>query len=109
MYIFSHEGHPVGARKYAAHALELDFLFGNFTRTERTPANQLLCAQLGGAWSNFARDKVPSTPDLPEGWPSYTLDARATMIFDTPFSYVENDPFGSERELWNQFAGEPRQ
>jgi carboxylesterase type B len=105
MYVFAHEGHPVGDRKYAAHALELDFLFGNFTRTERTPANHLLCAQLGGAWSNFARDTRPDSPDLPAPWPAYDLTDRTTMIFDTPESRVENDPFGGERLLWNAVGG----
>jgi para-nitrobenzyl esterase len=33
------------------------------------------------------------------GWPQYTLDARATMVFDD-VSGVVNDPFQMERELW---------
>jgi para-nitrobenzyl esterase len=57
-----------------------------------------LAAQMSAAWAAFAHDGDPSHSALPK-WPSYSLDERATMIFDDECT-VENDPLSAERELW---------
>jgi para-nitrobenzyl esterase len=46
----------------------------------------------------FARGGNPNTAALPE-WPAYSLDRRATMVFDVP-SQVVDDPFGEQLRAW---------
>jgi para-nitrobenzyl esterase len=46
----------------------------------------------------FAKTGDPNHAGLPR-WPAYTLERRATMIFDAR-SRVENDPRRWERELF---------
>jgi para-nitrobenzyl esterase len=50
---------------------------------------------LSGAWAAFARTGNPSQKGL--AWPAYTLDQRATMVFDGPKSEVVHDPDREER------------
>jgi para-nitrobenzyl esterase len=48
----------------------------------------------------FARTGNPNNPHAPK-WPAYSLDKRATMIFDLP-SRIEDDPRGRERRYLGQ-------
>jgi para-nitrobenzyl esterase len=61
-----------------------------------------LASQINPAWVAFARDGDPGHPALPP-WPPYTLDERATMIFDYECA-VQDDPHRSERQLWDAIA-----
>ncbi len=56
-----------------------------------------LSKQLSGAWAAFARTGNPSQKALP--WPKYTLDQRATMMFDVKESKAVNDPDKDERVM----------
>ena len=48
----------------------------------------------------FAKAGDPNRPGV-EAWPRYTLDKRATMIFDVR-SRVEYDPRRWQRELFSR-------
>lgn len=103
MYLFTWETPVLNGRLKSCHALEIPFVFdnlalaGNFTGTdlERFP----LAEKMSEAWMTFARMGVPGARDLPS-WPAYTLEERATMIFDT-VCRVEYDPDGELREAWS--------
>lgn len=66
-------------------------------RLVRYPESEQLSKQLSGAWAAFARTGSPSQKDLP--WPAYTLEQRATMMFDASESRAVNDPDHDERLL----------
>ena len=55
----------------------------------------------GHEWRPRLSLPIPVTQIMRElvKWPTYTLDDRPTMIFDTPSS-VRSDPFGAERLVW---------
>ncbi|HTG73525.1 MAG TPA: carboxylesterase family protein, partial [Terriglobia bacterium] len=61
------------------------------------PESEKLSKQLSGAWAAFARTGDPSQPNLP--WPDYTLDQRATMMFDVTESKALDDPDKDERVM----------
>lgn len=98
MYLFCwDDGGPLGA----AHALEIAFVFDNLGRflvPEITPDRQVLAEQMSGGWVSFARTGRPDHPGLDE-WPTYSLESRATMIFDRECR-VEEDPLGDVRHAW---------
>ncbi|MEX0901845.1 MAG: carboxylesterase/lipase family protein [Pseudohongiellaceae bacterium] len=83
------------------HAMEIAFVFSHAdtvplsgTRADR---HELETA-MSEAWISFARTGNPSHAAIPE-WEPYSLDQRATMIFDVPSSLL-NDPRRSERLVW---------
>ena len=55
-------------------------------------ATELLSDQMQRAWIAFAKSGNP-------GWPAYDTTTRPTMMFDVQ-SRVVNDPFGAERQIW---------
>jgi para-nitrobenzyl esterase len=59
------------------------------------PESEQLSRHLSAAWAAFARTGNPSQKGLP--WPAYTLEQRATMIFDVKQSKAVNDPDRDER------------
>ena len=59
------------------------------------PETERLSRQLSGAWAAFARTGSPSQKSL--AWPAYTLEQRATMVFDAKESKSVNDPDREER------------
>jgi len=61
------------------------------------PESEQLSRQLSAAWAAFARKSDPGTKALP--WPAYTVEERATMIFDADKSEVINDPNSEERKM----------
>ena len=61
------------------------------------PESEQLSRQLSSAWAAFARKSDPSTKALP--WPSYSVDKRTTMVFDSDKSEAINDPNGDERKM----------
>lgn len=74
----------------AKHADDIGLVFG--TSPDPTPAHQAMSDRMMDAFVRFARTGDP-------GWPTYELDERRTMIFDT-VSRVENDPRKWERDLF---------
>jgi len=61
------------------------------------PESEQLSKQLSGAWASFARNGNPSQKGL--AWPAYTIQQRATMVFDAAKSEAVNDPNGEERRF----------
>lgn len=74
----------------AQHTDDIALVFGTLPRP--TPARVGMSAQMMDAFLRFARTGDP-------GWPAYTLDRRATMVFDT-VSKVADNPRAWERELF---------
>ena len=52
-------------------------------------------------WRAFSRTGVPGS-----GWPAYTHDERAVMVFDRR-SHLEFDPHADRRQAWQGFALRP--
>jgi para-nitrobenzyl esterase len=59
-----------------------------------------LSKQMHDAWGAFATTGDP-------GWPRYTKDGQATMIFDPAGPYLAGDPFRAVREAWSGLDWQP--
>jgi para-nitrobenzyl esterase len=97
MYLFCYGVPPVGA----THGLEIPFVFDNVNEASlmKPTANRTrLADQMSEAWLAFARTGDPVHPGIPD-WPRYTLDERATILFDRQTT-VAADPLGKPREAW---------
>jgi para-nitrobenzyl esterase len=103
MYLFSWETPILDGRLKSTHALEVPFVFDNLARSDTltgtAPSRFPLAVTMSEAWLAFARNGDPSTPGL-TSWPAYTLERRATMIFDQK-CYVEDDPGSELRQAWS--------
>jgi para-nitrobenzyl esterase len=86
MFYFTYGPPILDGRFKAFHTAELPLAL----RLVYYPESDGLSRQIAGAWAAFARTGDPSLPGLP--WPAYTLDQRATMIFDATDSHVTHDP-----------------
>lgn len=120
-YIFTYESqrivpgtqHKVGA----AHAMEIAYKFDLIQSSERTsgadaqqtatrtmmdagPDSVKTADNMSQMWSTFARTGMPGAKGQPE-WPSYDTAKRATMLINAECK-VMDDPFGLERNLWEQ-------
>ncbi len=92
---------PIGA----FHGLEQPFVFG--TRRihalgpliEDGPEAKALSRRMREAWAAFARVGNPRSP-LVGSWPSYTVEDRATFVFDAS-TRVEHAPRDAERRFWD--------
>jgi para-nitrobenzyl esterase len=101
VYLFAWETPVLGGRLRSCHTLEIPFVFDNVGPAEITgsdPARLPLGRTISRAWLAFARHGRPGHDGLPD-WPVYSTAKRATMIFDTTCR-VENDPYGTERRVW---------
>jgi para-nitrobenzyl esterase len=101
MYMFAWETPVLGGRLKAPHALEIPFVFDTLAVSaiagdgpERFP----LAERMSKAWLAFARSGDPNHGGLPK-WPAYSLEERATMIFDKECK-IERDPLREERLAW---------
>ena len=85
----------------AAHGYEIAFVFDNARPPVMRPSESRteLAARMSEAWIAFARGGDPNHAGLPK-WPAYSLDERATMVFDRGECKVENDPSAVERRIW---------
>jgi para-nitrobenzyl esterase len=86
----------------APHAVELPFVFDNVDVSAGLvgsgPEQEHMAKVMSHSFAAFARSGDPNTADLPH-WPVYTLEKRATMLFDnTPT--VAFDPNSRKRQLW---------
>jgi len=61
-------------------------------------ASRAAVGQVNPAFVHFAQNGDPNQPAIP-GWPAYSQDKRATMVFDFE-CHVENDPWSEERLAW---------
>ena len=81
------------------HTLEIPFVTANVDNAKSmTGAGQdryALQDKMSAAWTAFAKTGNPNVKALPH-WPAFTLDQRATMIFNDECKLV-NDPYKEER------------
>ena len=96
---------PIDGGKWGAHhGLDVPFVFDNAAITPHlvgTGDEPLqLASRMSEAWIAFARTGQPITSSIPP-WPPFTLDRRATMVFDRTVRVVD-DPRGNERRLFGQ-------
>jgi para-nitrobenzyl esterase len=97
MYLFCYGVPPMGA----THGLEIPFVFDNVNEAslmKRTPARERLSEEMSEAWLAFARSGDPVHAGIPD-WPAYTVDERATILFDRETT-VAADPLGGARAVW---------
>ncbi|MEK5027247.1 carboxylesterase/lipase family protein [Paenibacillus sp. FSL M7-1046] len=90
-------GHPLLEK--AVHGAEICYVFNNLSHmahygVEVTPAMESLSDAMLNAWTAFAHRGDPSVPGL--SWPQYTLDDRATLIFEQDIRIVA-DPDRKKR------------
>jgi len=107
MYLFTWPSPWMDGKLGACHALEIAFAFGTLDK----PGTDIFCGKgkdaeglskrMMDVWIAFARSGDPNHKNIPE-WPPYDSVNRSTMILDKEFKIV-NDPFGKEREAWEQF------
>ncbi len=83
-YVFAFE-FPFDGGKSAWHCSEIPFTFRN---TDKVPicskpgVTEVLENQMSAAWIRFAYSGDPNNDYLPEVWPQWSEDNKATMIFD---------------------------
>jgi para-nitrobenzyl esterase len=94
-YLFAKGDPSLGARPVAPHNWDMPFLFDTIDHVPaaQIPGAERLAAQASGALLSFAHTGDP-------GWPAYSIEERATMVFDDECR-VENDPGEKERRLWD--------
>jgi para-nitrobenzyl esterase len=101
MYLFTWQSDFLGGLFKAGHGLEIPFVFDitdDVGMTGDRPDKHGLAAQIRDAWTAFARNGDPNHPGIPK-WEPYTVDNRATMLFDVPCK-LEIDPYRDELYAW---------
>ena len=85
----------------ATHGVDLPLAFNNLPvpLLDGQSAAATVAAEMSGTWLSFARTGEPSHNLLPD-WPPYSLDRRATMLFNSP-STMADDPDSDERQAWD--------
>jgi para-nitrobenzyl esterase len=108
LYVFAWETPVMGLR--APHTVEIPFVFNHIEDCESMvgPVNagmRKLEAACAGAWAALARAGSPNHKGLP-GWPAYTPEKRAVMIFDS-VSRIEHDPTREVRQIMEKRPAAP--
>jgi len=110
MYRFDWESPMRGGKLKAFHGLEVPFVFDNLAQNaevlggDEDPALSRLAGNMSRSWISFALTGDPNHGGLPE-WPAYTLEDRATMIFDKTCR-IARDPGRERRLYWRRRNGE---
>ena len=110
MYLFTWKAPAMGGRYKAAHGIDVPLVFGNADRAQGFGGSGeergALADKVSQAWVSFARSGHPGHVGPPESleWQPYTLDSRATMIFDTTCR-VAFDPGAEVRRFYEQRQG----
>lgn len=103
MYLFSWHSPALGGKLRAPHTVEIPFVFDNtdtpLVMTKGGPEVKHLATLTSEAWIQFARTGNPNHKGLPN-WKAYDTARRATMIFDTNCTAV-NDPGSAARQVWS--------
>ncbi len=100
MYHFEWNTPVMGGKARAFHTAELPLAM----RLTCYPESEALSKQIGSAWAAFARSGDPSHPGLPK-WKHYTIEQRATMLFDVNNSRLVDDPAKDEIKQLKPFPG----
>jgi para-nitrobenzyl esterase len=94
-YIYAWRTPQLDNRPGTFHSSDIAFTFDNAELLPRYsgggPEALALSKKMGQAWANFAKSGNP-------GWPAYTPQTRATMIWDTA-TRIKNDPEGEGLKL----------
>lgn len=101
MYLFTWQSDYKGYLLKASHAMELSFVFDTIDSMPLTgsrPDKYHLAEQMSETRIAFARNRDPNNPKIPK-WPTYTVNNRATMIFDAPCR-IDIDPYREELDAW---------
>jgi para-nitrobenzyl esterase len=84
-YMFTWQSPALEGIGGAWHASEIAFVFNNISLVEGATGGGedavAVASKMSQAWINFARTGNPNVSGLPQ-WPAYTLDKKATMLFD---------------------------
>jgi len=98
-YLFCWKSPAVRGALGACHALDLGFVFGNYSADfgGSGPEADKLSGEMQDAWVSFARNGNPSCKSLGP-WPQYS-ENRASMIFDRN-SRIEKAVYEEERAVW---------
>jgi len=103
MYQLDFPSPEAGGVLGAFHTLDIPLAFDNVaapgSRTGDSPAARRLAGRMADAFLAFARTGDPNCASVP-AWPTFDLDTRRTMIFDTD-TRVVSDPRHEERLLWS--------
>jgi para-nitrobenzyl esterase len=106
MYSLDWQSPACGGRLKAHHAMDLPFVFDTTDvpdTTKGAPGARELATVMSATWVAFARNGSPENPAIPS-WPAYTLEERATMLFDANCRVVA-DPDRDARLLWTRIVG----
>ncbi len=97
LYVLAWESPALDGFVKATHGMCIPLTMDNAALVPITdhPDAHALAAQMSAAWIAFARHGDPDHADLPK-WEPYSLDQRATMVFDVP-AHLDHDPFAAER------------
>jgi para-nitrobenzyl esterase len=98
-YLFTWRS-PAGNGQYGAcHGLEIGFIFGTYSADfgGTGPRAARLSGEMQDAWISFARNGDPACESLGD-WPQYD-ERRTTMLLGSD-SHLEVDPYGEERQAW---------
>ena len=98
-YYFKWRSPVRGGKLRSMHSMELPFLWDHVDLvaflTGTGPERAALASAMSTAFTSFARTGIPSVPGV-AAWAPYDSTRRATMVFDTQTSLVD-DPYGAER------------
>ena len=100
MYYFAWNTPLLDGKLRAFHTADLPLEM----RLVLNPEAQPLSMQLAGAWAAFARTGSPNGTNLPQ-WPAYTLENRATMVYDLPGGQAAHHPEQRELDLLAAYPG----
>lgn len=99
LYYFAWRSPVRDGKLKAMHCMEIPFVFDHVDDCKSVVGSgqdrYALASKMSNAWVAFARTGNPNHKGLPR-WAPYTVDERATMIFDNDTRAV-NDPRGEER------------
>jgi para-nitrobenzyl esterase len=102
MYRWDWPSPGAGGKYGAVHGTETPLVFDNPNAlpllTGTGPEVRAMAEKISSAWIAFAKNGSPNTKEIPR-WPAFTMETRATMIFNTTCR-VENDPDQELRLLW---------
>jgi para-nitrobenzyl esterase len=108
VYYFSHRPNYPAAPQFkdwgAAHASEIEFVFGNFPAAmPATPSDKTVSDEVASYWVNFAKTGDPNGPGLAK-WPAFTNTSAQVMNLDDPSKAIDVPNLGKLEVLDGYFS-----